>query len=271
MTLRYSPALQNYIAEGGSWKSFFDNGSIEIYTGAQPATADLAVSGTLLATITASSGAKTDEVKATGVITLTGGGSGTVDTVSILGVDVLGGAVSFNSSLNQTATDVATALNRSPKNKFFVASTTGASAVITLTAKPGFGALLNSAALACTSTTITNAITSTTFGSGTGGSVAGVNAVNGLKMDYNATAGAMTKDPTQTWSGTAVGAGTQTAGWFRYKGSIADAGALDSSAVYLRMDGSIGTSGSDLNMSSTSVTNGATQTISTFTFTVPAA
>ena len=43
MTLRFSPALQNFIATQGSWKNFFDQGSIEIYTGAQPATPDLAV------------------------------------------------------------------------------------------------------------------------------------------------------------------------------------------------------------------------------------
>jgi hypothetical protein len=88
-------------------------------------------------------------------------------------------------------------------------------------------------------------------------------------MDYNATAGLITKDVTQTWSGTAVATGT--AGWFRYKGSVVDAGALDSSAVFLRLDGSVATSGAQMNMSSTSITSGALQTLSTFNFTVPAA
>ena len=145
------------------------------------------------------------------------------------------------------------------------------SGVITLTALPGLGITMNSGALTFTGTTTTAAVTSTTFGSATGGSVAGVAAANGLKMDYNAAAGVMTKDTTQTWSGTAVGAGTQTAGYFRYKSSVVDAGSLDSSAVFLRMDGSIATSGSDLDMTSTSITYGALQTVSTFQFTIPAA
>jgi hypothetical protein len=268
MTLRFSPALQNFIAEDASWKDFFDNGSIEIYTGTQPATADLAPTGTLLVTLTSSSGAKTNEVAGTGVITYTSSG-GSVDTVSLLGLDILGGAVAYDTSLTVTAAAVALKINRNPKNKFVIA--TSSLGVLTLTALPGFGTLLNSAALATTTTTMVGTVTSTTFGSGTGGSVAGVNAANGLKMDWNAAAGVLTKDVTQTWSGVAVGAGTQTAGWFRYKGGVVDAGALDASAVFKRMDGSIATSGADMNMSSTAIANGATITLSTFSFTIPAA
>ncbi len=101
----------------------------------------------------------------------------------------------------------------------------------------------------------------------------GVNSANGLKMDYNAAAGVFTKDITQTWSGTVVGAGTQTAGWFRYVSSIVDAQALDAASppVYMRMDGAIATSGAQMNMSSTSLTNGAAVTLSTFSLTIPAA
>ena len=271
MTLRFSPALQNFIATQGSWKNFMDNGSIEIYTGSQPATPNLAVTGTLLVTITSSAGTKTNEVAATGVLTISGATSGSVDTCTLMGVDILGGAVTHTGDNNTMATAVALKINRNPANTLCVASSTGASGVITLTSLPGAGTTLNSGALTITSTTTTTAVTSTTFGSGTGGSVVGVAAANALKMDYNAAAGVFTKDTTQTWSGTAVGAGTQTAGWFRYKSSVVDAGALDSSAVFLRMDGAIATSGADMSMSSTSITNGALQTISTFQFTIPAA
>lgn len=271
MALRFSPALQNFIAANGSWKDAMDQGSIEVYTGSQPATADLAVTGTLLVTLTSNAGAKTDEVRGTGVLTISGTTSGSIDTCTLMGIDLLGGAVTHTGDNNTMATAVALKINRNPANKLVVASTTGSSGVITLTAHPGLGATMNSGALTFTATTTTAAVTSTTFGSGTGGSVAGVTAVNGLKLDYNAAAGVITKDATQTWSGTAVGAGTQTAGWFRYKGSVADAGALDSSAVFLRMDGNIATSGANMNMSSTSITNGALQTLSTFAFTVPAA
>ena len=269
MTLRFSPALQNFIATQGSWKNFFDNGHILIYSGTQPATPNLAVTGTLLATITSGSGTKTNEVLGTGVLTISGTTSGTVDTCTLMGVDILGGAVAHTGDNNTMATAVALKINRNPANTMVVASTTGASGVITLTAHPGFGTTLNSGALTFTATTTTAAVTSTTFGSGTGGSVVGVAAANALRMDYNAAAGVFTKDTTQTWSGAAVATGT--AGWFRYIGSIADAGSLDSSAVYLRMDGSIATSGAEMNMSSTNVTSGATQTLSTFQLTIPAA
>lgn len=263
MALRFSPAAQNFIAENGSWKDLFDQGSIEIYTGTQPATPDLAVTGTLLVTITSSAGAKTDEVRSQGTVTLTGGASGSVDTLTVNSVEIMGSATNFNSTLTQTAIDVALKINRNSANKSIVAVANGA--VITLTAQPGMGTVPNGWVVASTVTTITK--TDVNMGTTT----AGVTAVNGLKMDYNAAAGVLTKDVTQTWSGTAVGAGTQTAGWFRFKGSVADAGALDSSAVFLRVDGSIATSGAQLNMSSTSVTSGALQTLSTFSFTVPAA
>jgi len=269
MALRFSPALQNAVAANGSWKDCLDDGAIEIYTGTQPATPDLAVTGTLLATITSSAGAKTDEVRGTGVLTISGTTSGTVDTCTLMGIDILGGAVTHTGDNNTMATAVALKINRNPANKLVVASSTGASGVITLTAHPGFGTTLNGGTLTFTSTTTTTAVTSTTFGSGTGGSVVGVAAVNGLRLDYNAAAGVITKDSTQTWSGVAVATGT--AGWFRYKGSVADAGSLDSSAVFLRMDGNIATSGANMNMSSTTITSGATQTLSTFSFTVPAA
>ena len=270
MALRLSPALQNFIASTGSWKDALDGGIIEVYSGSQPATPDLAVSGTLLVTFTSSAGAFTPETRALGILTLSGTGAGSVDTLTLLGKELMGSSTAYNTSLIQTAADVCLKINRNPKNKWVTATNSG-TAVITLTAVPGLGALLNSAALTITSTTLTSAVTSTTFGSGTGGGTAGVDAVNGLKMDYNAAAGLITKDVTQTWSGTAVAVGTQTAGWFRVKGSVSDAGALDSGAVYLRMDGAVATSGAQMNMSSTSITYGAVQTLSAFNFTVPAA
>jgi hypothetical protein len=269
MALRFSTAFINAIAANGSYKDVLDNGSIEIYTGTQPTNPDAAVTGTLLVALTSNAGAKTDEVRGTGVLTISGTTSGSIDTCTLMGIDILGGAVTHTGDNNTLATAVALKINRNPANKLVVASTTGASGVITLTAHPGLGATLNSGALTFTATTTTAAVTSTSFGSGTGGSVAGVNAVNGLKLDYNAVAGAITKDVTQTWSGTAANSGT--AGWFRYKGSVADAGALDSSAVFLRMDGAVATSGGQMNMSSTSITAAALQTLSTFSFTIPAA
>jgi len=86
----------------------------------------------------------------------------------------------------------------------------------------------------------------------------------GLTFQDSAT-GTMPKTSTETWSGTAVATGT--AGWFRFV-AVGDTGA--SSTIEPRIDGTVATSGAQINMSSTSVTTSAVQTISTFQVTVPA-
>lgn len=61
-------------------------------------------------------------------------------------------------------------------------------------------------------------------------------------------------------NGTVVSAGTITATWFRI---------VQTGGTNLVMDGSVGTSGSDLNLNSTSLVNGGTVSISSFTITAP--
>jgi hypothetical protein len=87
---------------------------------------------------------------------------------------------------------------------------------------------------------------------------------NGLEFGA-ASSGAIAKAAAATWSGAAVASGT--AGWFRLYANATDAGGASTSLP--RIDGSIGTSGADLNMSSTSITSGQTYTIDTFTLTLP--
>jgi hypothetical protein len=89
----------------------------------------------------------------------------------------------------------------------------------------------------------------------------GVNPANGLKFG-EASSGSVAKLGSQTWSGT--NAATGTAGWYRLYGSVADAGGLDSAGTSIREDGAIGTTGSDLNMTSTSLTSGVATAITTF-------
>lgn len=74
---------------------------------------------------------------------------------------------------------------------------------------------------------------------------------------------------TATVRGTVVGAGTQTAGWFRCYEDGDDP--AQASTTKARFDGSIGVSGSgaDAQFSSTSLTNGATFTATALTFTIP--
>ena len=88
---------------------------------------------------------------------------------------------------------------------------------------------------------------------------------NGLTWG-DAVAGVLSKAAAETWQGTAVA--TNTAGWFRcYQSGDNPANA---ETVLARFDGSVSTSGAQLNMSSTSIVSAAVQTISAFTFTQPA-
>lgn len=150
MTVRLSTALRTALAGSTGFAATFANGIIEIYTGTQPATADAAVAGTLLGTVTLASGAFT----------------------------------------------------------------------------PGV-------------------------------------ATNGLTF-ASAANGAVSKSGVWSFNGVAAG----TAGWFRLKGNAVDAGAL--STTLPRLDGSVATSGADLNLSNIVIAIGAPSTIDSFTFTIPA-
>lgn len=255
MTLRISTGARNYALGGGSVKEALQGGQLMIYSGAQPASADAAPTGTLLATITAGSASHTNEVRATGTITLSGTTSGSVDTATIGSKSLIGAAVPYNTSLNQTATDLAAAINAYESEPKWSASATGA--VVTVTAPLGIGTAGNSLTVAGSSTGLT------LTGSTTSG---GVSSANGLSFGAPA-GGVLDKHPAQTWSGVAVASGT--AGYFRFVGPVADSGALDSTESQYRMDGAISTSGAQVNMSSTTISSGATQTITSFPITLP--
>lgn len=67
MTLRLSTGLRTNLAGSTGFSSSFANGVIEIYSGTQPATADAAVTGVLLGTVTLNSGAFTPGVSINGL------------------------------------------------------------------------------------------------------------------------------------------------------------------------------------------------------------
>lgn len=257
MTIRISTGARNATATTLGLLGAFNKGSIRIYSGTQPATADAAATGTLLGTVTLSSGALTQETQASQTITIAGS-SGSIDTVTVSTLNIIpDGAVAFNTSTTQTAADLATAINR---NGLFTA--TSALAVVTVKPRPGAGATYNGVAFATTVTTLT-----ATVGAGT--LSGGVAAVNALSLIESA-AGVVSKPTSAVWSFAGVAAGT--AGWFRFVGSVADAGALQSAAPYLcRLDGAIATSGSDMGLSNITVAVGAPNTIDSAVFTIPAA
>ena len=89
-------------------------------------------------------------------------------------------------------------------------------------------------------------------------------ATNGLEFG-NASGGSIAKASGEVWSG--VGLVTGTAGWFRFYDNDYDTGA---GTDKVRFDGSVATSGAQLNLSSTTITLSATLTIDAFTVTMPA-
>lgn len=88
-------------------------------------------------------------------------------------------------------------------------------------------------------------------------------ATNGLEFD-NASGGVIAKN-SDVWSGVGLAAGT--AGWFRFYDNDYDIGA---GTTLVRFDGNVGTSGADLNISTTAIAVSATTTIDSFEVTLPA-
>ena len=250
MTVRLSTGLRNNLVSSSGFSASFAGGVIDIYSGSQPASADSAISGTLLGRVSIASATYVAETPASATLTLAGS-SGSVNTVNIGTFNIIPlGAVAFVTDLATTAQALADAINRNG-----IYSATAASAVVTVKALPGTGDAHNGLALAATVTTMT----ATSSGNITGG----IDATAGLQWGAPA-AGAVSKSGTWSFNGTAAG----TAGWFRIKASAADADGSSTAAV--RCDGSIAVSGADMNLSNISIAIGAPTTIDSFTWTQPA-
>ena len=100
------------------------------------------------------------ETKSAGSVTLTGGAAGSINTVTVGGVNIISSAVPFNASLNQTATDLAAKINSSQSN--YTAGAAGA--VVTITAVAGTGTIPNGMIVSATLTTITATFVNMTGG-----------------------------------------------------------------------------------------------------------
>ena len=254
--IKYSTGLVDFLMSKGSWSRAFTGGCIKVRTGSQPDTADKAVGGgTLLCTYSASGGTLTAEVCPVASVTLTGGTTGSITSITIGGYEVLGAAVPFNGTLAQTATDVATQINKFNSMGFSGVTAVAVSTKVTITAVQGCG-------------NITGIIVITHGGDFThsevnmGTEITGVTQVNGILFGTSS-GGILTKSG--VWSGSAAATGT--AGWFRMYGPIVDGDGA--SGTLLRMDGTCGTAGSDMDMATTSLVSGKTYTIDTGTFTLP--
>jgi hypothetical protein len=106
---------------------------------------------------------------------------------------------------------------------------------------------------------------------GASGTLLGTVTVNGdgtTGVGFDAAvAGVISKAAAQTWKFTGLAEGI--AGWFRLYAPGDTISATDSTKP--RVDGAIGTSGADLNLSNVSIAIGQVNTVDAFTITMPAA
>lgn len=278
MAKQASSALANYLEADGSWGEFLKNFLLMFYTGSQPANADAAASGVACVRFSQAAGAVTKETRAEWKCTLSGTTSGSVDTVTIGGLNILPAAVAYTASHTNTAALVAAAINSARNVMGLTARSSGD--VFYITAPKNCGVDMNDMVLAVTATTLTATVASTGKPAASGGTD-GIAAVNCLSLVYPAVDGVCAKEAT-VWQGivgSGAGAGyigfvnsftsgTQTVGWFRAYGSMDDpeltgTPTQDASKLYLRYDGTIGV---DLTATGgTVVTFGATQTQNSFT------
>jgi hypothetical protein len=299
MSLKFSQGVVNNLAMGMGWGDAIKNSVCVVYSGSQPASPEVAATaGTELVRFTLNGSALTAETRGTCKVVL--GSYGTSADVVNMGLNIgaaavtslTGGNVTGYASLALLTQAVVDAINNNWTYPDFKAVMGGGvvGGVTYGTANAGefyviapknAGTAFNTATVTFANTVTTAAVnggsaTTTgtgTFGSGTG-STAGVAAVNGLSMTYPAVAGAISKSG--TWSGTSSASGT--AGWFRllcspnYDTGLTNLSTTGNDALFLlRIDGSVGTSGADMIVSSTAITAAVSQTASTFTLTVPSA
>ncbi len=112
-----------------------------------------------------------------------------------------------------------------------------------------------------------NAVSGTLLGKVTvdGGAFSFGTATNGLNFDAPV-AGVISKAAAEDWKFDGIADGT--AGWYRFMGNVSDA--LGSSTTLARLDGSVGTSGADLNLSNIAIVTSAPNTVDVFQVTFPA-
>ena len=100
---------------------------------------------------------------ATATVTLTGGAAGSVDMITVDGVNIMSGSVAFTTDLSTTATAVASNINSHTSSPEYTAAAVGA--VITISAAVGAGSDPNGYQLVVTTTTITATDTDMSGGS----------------------------------------------------------------------------------------------------------
>lgn len=262
--MQLSTKLANLIASGQDVRSAIGNFKRLIYSGTMPATADAAINGTLLATLTKDGGDATFETRPVWAITIAGTMGGTV-TVKMGGAPIHA-AVTSVTDATTTAAALAAAINGTTIKPYCGFTATSSGAVLYVTGPVGSGASLN--ALVCT-TAVTASVTATVASAGlpdgNNGTTLGVDAVNCCDFDARSVAGVLTSS--QTWKDLSADAGG-TATWYRDVYSASDTGVA--STAFLRKQGTITSvgGGGDMELGSTLISASTPVEVTGATFTV---
>lgn len=203
--------------------------------------------------------------------TITDSANGFVTAGFVVGDEItIGGATNASNDVTVTLTGVAAGTLTVPTGTFAAGQTAGAN--ISIVAAHGGSMkdeLRNGTLTIYSGSQVANADTAY---AGTklieytlsSGAFSAGSETNGLEFG-DAASGSIDKASGEVWSGAAVATGT--AGWFRFSGNATDA--HGASTALPRIDGTCGTSGSDLVLTTTSFVSGQTYTIDQFEITLP--
>ena len=265
MSIRFSDAATALMAGDVGLRRALANSNITFYTGTQPTTANDSIgSSQPIISFTNADAVFTANVEQTWRVTFSAYTPTTnITAVKIDNLDILGGTVSFGADIATGCAAVAAAINANIYNCDFTATAT--STQVLIQAPRASGAFFNSGVLSVTKSGGT--LTATVDGVIT----TGVTGANGLTFDapvanVDTTTYDLVKPVAQVWKGkngfgpataaaTAVYTGivtgnTYTAGWGRIICSSGDDGSTATSGAtgYVRIDFSVGTSGTDFIM-----------------------
>jgi hypothetical protein len=256
MAQKFSTGLRDFLLGEGSFRKGFEDCQVKVYSGSAPATADAATTGTLLCTVTKSSGAlvagtrSTEKVHHVTIPDSHASGATVILNVTVDGVGPTSYTYTNTPDLDAAPlmVKVARMLNDIPQLEAIADVTAREIYVMSRIAGLDF-------TLADGSGTITATVDA---------AVQAASRSNALSFGTPAS-GVISKATAETWSGANVATGV--AGYFRIVTSSDDA---TLSTTQLRVQGTVGTSGADMNLNSVNLVSGATTTIDTAAVTFPA-
>jgi hypothetical protein len=260
MAEKFSKALLNEMLAGNPFRKVMADCVMRIFSGTAPATGDLGEAGTLLCTISKASGVVSPGEVSTAkqaTINVTVGTTGQTVIVAINGVDhtytipigetgdlrLIG--LSVSKMLDQIDAIEAVSNGGAADGHVYIRSRVPG---LTFTVAKGGGGGGGTATWTIADDVVTN--------------------VRCDCLEFDApTDGVISKPPAEVWSGVNAAPGTAT--HYRIVKSDDD-GAEDTTKTRPRAQGSISTSGAELNLSSVNLAAGATTTIDSFSLTLPA-